>query len=63
MTLEEFNTLSEAGKKELLIDAKKIREHEDDIAKHELFKIDNFFVEVSISVTHRFRKITKAYAQ
>ncbi len=63
MTVEEFNTLPETRKKELLIDAKKITEYEDDIAKHELFKIDNFFVEVSMSVTHRFRKITKAYAQ
>jgi hypothetical protein len=62
MTVEEFNILSEVGKKELLIDAKKITEYEDDIAKHELFRIDNFFVEVSISVTHRFRKITNTYS-
>ena len=62
MTVEEFNILPEAVKKALLIDAKKIREYEDDIAKHELYKIDNFFIEVSMSVTHRFRKITRTYS-
>lgn len=63
MTIEEFNILSESDKKGLLVDANKISEYEDDIAKHELFKIDNFFIEVSISVTYRFRKITNTYSQ
>ncbi len=62
MTVEEFNILSEGEKKELLIDAKKITEYEDDVAKHELFMIDNFFIEVSISVTYKFRKITNTYS-
>lgn len=62
MTVEEFNILSDKVKKDLLIDAKKITEREDDIATYELFQIDNFFVEVSRSVTYKFRKILNTYS-
>jgi hypothetical protein len=61
MTLEEFNTLPDKHKKELLIDAKKIAEKEDELATYELFQIDSFFVEVSRSVIHKFRKILNTY--
>jgi hypothetical protein len=61
MTLEEFNGLPDKRKKELLIDAKKIAEKEDEIATYELFQIDSFFVEVSRSVIHKFRKILNTY--
>jgi hypothetical protein len=61
MTLEEFNKLDDKQKKELLIDAKKLTEREDDVAKYEVFQIDSFLVEVSRSVTHKFRKIIRAY--
>jgi len=59
MELEEFNRLSDQAQKELLIDAKKITEREDDVAKYEVFQIDNFLVEVSRSVVHKFRKILR----
>jgi hypothetical protein len=61
MTIEEFNGLGEDRKKELLVDAKKIAEYEDEIAKHELFQLDHFFIEVSFSVTHKFRKLVRTY--
>ena len=61
MTLEEFNKLSDKNKKELLIDAKKVSEHVDEVATTELFQIDGFYIEVSRSVTHRFRKIINTY--
>jgi hypothetical protein len=62
MTIEEFNTLTDKEKKELLIDAKKLTEREDDVAKYEIFQIDSFFVEVSRSVTYKFRKILNTYS-
>ena len=61
MTLEEFNKLSDKNKKELLIDAKKVSERVDEVATTELFQIDGFYIEVSRSVTHRFRKIINTY--
>jgi hypothetical protein len=57
MTVEEYRSLPEEGQKRLLIDANKVAEHEDEIATYELFRIDDFYVEVSRSVTYRFRKI------
>lgn len=62
MSVEEFNTLSDRQKKEIIVDAEKIAEREDDVAKYELFRIDNFFVEVSRSITYRFRKILNTYS-
>ncbi len=50
MTIEEFEGLTDGRKKDLLIDAKKITEREDEVAKYTVFQIDDFFVEVSISV-------------
>ncbi len=62
MTIEEFNKLSDRCKKELLIDAKKLAEREDAVAKYEIFKIDDFFVEVSRSITFKFRKIINTFS-
>jgi hypothetical protein len=62
MTVEEFQRLPDKGKKELLVDAIKITEYEDNFAKHELFQIDNFFVEVSISVIYKFRRIENTFS-
>ncbi|MDQ6815335.1 MAG: hypothetical protein M3040_16490 [Bacteroidota bacterium] len=62
MTIEQYNNLTDNQKKNLLIDALKIDEHEDEIATYELFRIDDFFVEVSRSVTYKFRKILNTYS-
>ncbi len=62
MTEDEFNGLPDEQRKQLLIDAKKIGEYEDEMATYQTFKIEDFFVEVSMSVTHRFRKIIRTYA-
>ncbi|GEO12097.1 hypothetical protein [Segetibacter aerophilus] len=61
MTIDQYNNLPDKQKKELLIDAIKIGEHEDEIATYELFKIDDFYVEVSRSVTYKFRRILHTY--
>lgn len=62
MSKEEFNNLTENRKLHLLIDAKKISEKVDDVATCQIFQINDFFVEVSMSVTWRFRKIEKVYS-
>ncbi|GEO11879.1 hypothetical protein [Segetibacter aerophilus] len=62
MTIDQYNNLTDRQKKELLIDAVKIDEHEDDIATYELFKIDDFYIEVSRSVTYKFRRILSTYS-
>lgn len=59
MSREEFNNLTEAEKIQLLIDAKKISETVDDVATYQTFQVNDFLVEVSMSVTQRFRKIEK----
>jgi hypothetical protein len=61
MTIEEYNQLSDKQKKYLLVDAEKIAEYVDDVASYELFRVDEFFIEVSKSVTYRFRKILNTY--
>lgn len=61
MTIEQYNNLTDKQKKELLIDAVKISEYEDEIATYEFFQIDSFFIEVSRSVTHKFRRILNTY--
>jgi hypothetical protein len=61
MTLDQYNNLTDQQKKGMLFDAIKIDEREDDITTYELFQIDDFFVEVSRSVTLKFRKILRTY--
>jgi len=61
MTIEEFEAVSDLEKKSLLVDANKLSEREDAIAKYEIFQIDDFYVEVSLSVTHKFRRILRIY--
>ena len=62
MTIDFFNSLPEARKKEIIVDAKKVAEHADDIAKEELFQVDNFFVAVKTSLFLRYRKIANTYS-
>ena len=57
MNIEEYNQLTDKQKKHLLVDAEKVAEYVDDVASYELFKLDNFFVEVGKSVTFKFRRI------
>ena len=61
MTIEQYNNLPDREKKHLLIDAKKVTEYEDEIATYELFRLDDFYIEVSRSVTYKFRKILNTY--
>jgi hypothetical protein len=61
MTVEHFNSLPVNRRFEIIVDAEKIAEREDEIATYELFKVDSFYVEVSKSITHKFRKILNTF--
>lgn len=61
MSIEEFVSLPEQRKKEIIVDADKVGEYADDQAKYELFRIDRFFVEVKVSFIKRYRKISNTY--
>lgn len=61
MSIEEFNSLPEKRKKEIIVDADKVAEYKDDSAKYELFKIDRFFVEVQVNFLKRYRRIINTY--
>jgi hypothetical protein len=63
MNIEQYNELPDSRKKELLIDAQKVGEYENEIATFELFQINDFYVEASKSVTHKFLKINNTYKQ
>ncbi|GEO12142.1 hypothetical protein [Segetibacter aerophilus] len=62
MTIEQYNNLPDRQKKELLMDASKIDEHEDEISTYEFFRIEDFYVEVSRSVTYKYRRILNTYS-
>lgn len=62
MTIQDFNSLPEQRKKEIIVDAEKLGEYQDrDSTRYELFKVDKFFVEVKVSFSHRYRKILNSY--
>ncbi|MCW3105810.1 MAG: hypothetical protein JWQ09_316 [Segetibacter sp.] len=62
MLIEDFNSLPEDRKMTIIVDAQKIGEYENgDIARYELFRVDNFYVEVKVSFLYRYRKIINAY--
>lgn len=61
MTIEDFNSLPAQRQKEIIVDAQKVAEFKDDSVKYEVFKIDQFFVEVKVSFLKKYRKITKTF--
>ncbi len=61
MTVEHFNSLSEEQKKIAIFDAEKVTERSDDLAKYELFKIDNFFVETKTSIQYKFKRVIETF--
>ncbi|MCW3114685.1 MAG: hypothetical protein JWR18_3081 [Segetibacter sp.] len=63
MTIQDFNSLPESRKKEIIVDAEKLGEYRDkDLARYELFQVDDFFVEVKVSFLFRYRKIANSYS-
>ena len=46
MEIEYFDSLPNQRKKEIIVDAIKVAEYTDGLAKYELFNVDSFFVEV-----------------
>lgn len=63
MSIQDFNSLPESRKKEIIVDAEKLGEYRDkDLARYELFQVDNFYVEVKVSFLFRYRKIANTYS-
>lgn len=61
MTIDEFKSLDEQQKVQLIFDANKITEKIDNEANYQLFQIDNFFVETKTSLEGRFKRSIKTY--
>lgn len=57
MSIEEFQSLSEEERKIVIFEAEKVSEREDATSKYELFKIDNFYIQVKTSISHSFKRI------
>jgi hypothetical protein len=62
VSFENFNSLSDKQKKDLLVDAKKVSEYQQDLVRYELFTLEDFYVEVKIDFLQRYRIITGAYS-
>ncbi len=62
MTIEDYKTLPEQKKKEILVDAHKVGEVNDEYGRRELYQVDNFYVEVFINFVKHFRKILDIYS-
>jgi|GEM_PF-6747318 len=62
MTIEDFDMLSEHDKVVLIFEASKITEKTDEVAKYQLFKIDNFFVETKTSLHGEFKRVITTYS-
>ena len=61
MTIDASNSLSSVEQFKMIVDAQKVTEWEDDVATYEVFKIESLYVEVSKSITYRFRRITRCF--
>lgn len=61
MTIENFNTLNDHQKVELIFDANKITEKVDNEANYQLFQINNFFVEAKTSLEGKFKRSFTTY--
>ncbi len=63
MTIQEFNLLNDQRKKEIIIDAHKVAEYQDDhSSRFELFHFEDFYIEVKVNFQHRYRKIINTYS-
>jgi hypothetical protein len=56
MTIENFETLSEQQKVQLIFEANKITEKVDNEANYQLFEVDNFYVEAKTSLQGKFKR-------
>jgi hypothetical protein len=61
MTIDDFKTLEESQKVQLIFDANKISEKIDDEANYQLFQIENFYVETKTSLEGKFKRCIKTY--
>jgi hypothetical protein len=61
MTIEDFKTLNEHQKVQIIFDANKITEKIDNEANFQLFQIGNFFVETKTSLEGKFKRCIKTY--
>ncbi|MDB5245742.1 MAG: hypothetical protein JWQ40_136 [Segetibacter sp.] len=62
MVAEEFNKLSEEMKSRLIFDANKITERKDGSFTWELFKIDNFFIEIKRCIGNTLKRVISTYS-
>lgn len=61
MTLEDFTVLPEQEKRMVLFDANKVDERIDQINRYELFKVDQFFIEVKTCLVGKFKRFIQPY--
>jgi hypothetical protein len=61
MNRETFDNLSEPEKNALIFDANKIDDLSDEFFHYQLFKIDNFYIEVITAVDQYARKQVNTY--
>src|SRR6476661_7445343 len=62
MTIDDFKSLEDHQKVQMIFDATKISEKVDDVANYQLFQIDNFFVESKTSLEGKFKRSIRAYS-
>jgi hypothetical protein len=61
MNVNEFKSLDDHRKVQMIFDANKITEKIDDEANYQLFQIENFFVETKTSLEGKFKRTIKTY--
>ncbi|MEJ7678435.1 MAG: hypothetical protein WKG06_11360 [Segetibacter sp.] len=61
MTPEKFNSLQSSDKEDLLLLAVEVCQKSDELFNYELFKLNDFFIEVRMNYQHRLHKIVTAY--
>ena len=62
MTIDDFKSLEDHQKVQMIFDATKISEKVDDVANYQLFQIDNFFVESKTSLEGKFKRSIRTYS-
>ncbi len=63
MTSEKFNSLQSQDKEDLLLHAVEVCRKSDELVNHELFKLNDFFIEVKMNYQHRVHRIITAYTR
>ena len=61
MTIDDFKSLEDHQKVQMIFDSNKISEKVDDVANYQLFQIDNFFVESKTSLDGKFKRSIRTF--